>query len=446
MIRLAQSLGQRSADERVWRGRTGWRSAGAIRAKVAELRQSIDAPRVALAFADDEALAIGLLAVEGYCEAALLVPASWDQAMLDRYWARSGAMLLVTDRLDLSGERTLRKVEPAVAAGAPRRADRETLWIIPTSGTTGEPKLVEHGLASLARTVKGDTEKGRKLTWGLIYELARFAGVQVFLQAMMGGSRLVFTSRTVGVDGLVAELIGGGCNAVSATPTLWRLLMMAESAGRLPLRLVTLGGEIAEQSILSLLTTRFPTAKVIHIYASTEAGVGFSVNDGLAGFPTALLSEPPRGVVLRVDETGVLWLRPSDARQRFLGEDRSLVETDGWINSGDQVRVVGERCFFLGRSNGAINVGGNKVFPEEIEICIRAVEGVVLAGVRARANPIVGSVVEAFVKPHPAMDRDLLRKAIVSSCRASLAPYKVPALVTWVDDLAVNTTGKLVRS
>jgi len=109
------------------------------------------------------------------------------------------------------------------------------------------------------------------------------------------------------------------------------------------------------------------------------------------------------------------------------------------------VRREGERFRFLGRANGAINVGGNKVYPEEVEDCIRRVRGVRQVGVRARSNPLVGALVEACVQPEPDADRADLKAAIVRSCRATLAAHQVPAVVTWVDELVVNAAGKLLR-
>ena len=446
MISLRQSLAARTATAPLWRYGDVWRTVGEVLATAADFAGTLPPGRIALAFADDEALARAMLAAEGRCESVLLVPSSWNQALLERYLPIAGAELLVTDRADLTGPMVLR-VGAGQASATPTNptGPGETRWIIPTSGTTGEPKLVEHSLATLARTVRTDQAKGRDLTWGLVYELARFAGLQVFFQAVLGGSKLAFVRREAGIEALAADLAAARCNALSATPTLWRRLLMAPVADGLSLRLVTLGGEIADQAILTLLTSRYPAARVLHIYASTEAGVGFSVTDGRAGFPLSFLQDPPRGIELKVDLTGMLWVRPALVGQRFLGGAQALQSLDGWINTGDQVRLEQDRWIFLGRANGAINVGGNKVFPEEVEDCIRSVSGVRHVGVRARSNPLVGSLVEAFVQPDPAFDRSILKTAIVKSCRATLAPYKVPAVVTWVDDVPMNAAGKLAR-
>lgn len=438
---------QRPASEPLWRTGAGWASVHEVLTAASTVAGALSASRIALACANDEKLAVGILAADGVCDSVLLIPSSWDQPLLDRYLALAGVELLVTDRSDLTGPRTLRMGADFGSALPPAAASAiETRWIIPTSGTTGQPKLVEHRLATLARTVRTDSAKGRELVWGLVYELARFAGLQVFLQALLGGSRLAFVRRETGSEAVVADLVAAECNALSATPTLWRRLLMAPAADPLALRLVTLGGEIADQAVLTLLAARYPQAKIIHIYASTEAGVGFSVADGRAGFPADFLVHPPQGIELKVDASGLLWVRPAVRDQRYLGAVDALIAADGWINTGDQVRLAGGRWLFLGRANGTINVGGNKVFPEEVEDCIRSVSGVRQVGVRARPNALMGSLVEAFVLPDPLADRTVLKTSIVRSCRTALAPYKVPALITWVDEVAVSAAGKLIRT
>lgn len=444
---LERVLRGRSPDATLWIRPHGSCAVRSVLARTAALAARLDASRIALALADDERMAIALLAAERQGATMLLVPAAWDQATYDRYAARAGVELLVTDRPELSDKRVVRVFDEEVCfTDEVVISANRARWIIPTSGTTGAPKLVEHSLDSLARTVKTDAGKGASLVWGLIYELSRFAGLQVFLQAMLGGSRLVFVDRAATMDRIVEQLHSAECNALSGTPTFWRRLSMARGSDRLPLRLATLGGETADTPILKTLAYKFPQAKVIHIYASTEAGVGFSVRDGIAGFPATFLRNPPSGVEVKVDSEGMLWLRTADAAASFVGENAALVEVDGWIRTGDLVRREGDRFVFLGRANGAINVGGNKVFPEEVEDCIRRVEGVSLVTVRARANPITGALVEACVKPAPEADRNSLKRLILESCRASLAAYQVPALITWVDDIAVNATGKIIRS
>src|SRR5256885_5437908 len=67
---------------------------------------------------------------------------------------------------------------------------------------------------------------------------------------------------------------------------------MSGAAAQISPRYVRLSGEIADQGILDSLHRAFPRATVAHAFASTEAGVGFEVRDGLAGFPAGLICPP----------------------------------------------------------------------------------------------------------------------------------------------------------
>jgi acyl-CoA synthetase (AMP-forming)/AMP-acid ligase II len=245
----------------------------------------------------------------------------------------------------------------------------------------------------------------------------------------------------------IAWLAGQGVTHMSATPTLWRRLLMAPGLDRLALRQVTLGGEIADQGVLDALRARFPDARITHIYASTEAGVGFAVNDRRAGFPLDFLDHPPGGVGVAVRD-GLLWLRPPGGRQvRYLGGQPVTVDTDGFVLTGDRIEIADDRALFLGRDSGVVNVGGVKVWPERVERIIAAVPGVGMAAVNAKSSPITGALLIATVVPaDPACDRETLKTAIMARCRASLEREAVPARLRFADSLATNAAGKITRA
>jgi acyl-CoA synthetase (AMP-forming)/AMP-acid ligase II len=413
---------------------------------------------VALAVRSQLVLARLLVALDGVAAALLLVPAEWPESVWTERFGVAGVEVVVADRPPPVGlkvghcyaDELLEEYVERIATtnhGIAGAGTRSTRIILPTSGTTGTPKLVSHTWATLTRAIKSGGES-RCQHWGLLYELGRFAGLQVFLQALAARATLIFTDHLPDLEARLELLAALGCDALSATPTMWRKILMNPGGRRLPLRQVTLGGEIADDLVLRALAGAFPNARITHIYASTEAGVGFSVRDGRAGFPAAYLEEPPGGVELRVDATGRLWLRPPVRGQIYLGTG-GLETAEGWIDSGDLVERQGDRFYFLGRASGAINVGGDKVFPEEVERVILELPEIALARVSARRNPIVGAVVEAAVVPRAKPGEvtgtvDLARR-VREHCAARLPRHKVPALVQVLTDLKAEGTGKLTR-
>jgi acyl-CoA synthetase (AMP-forming)/AMP-acid ligase II len=336
------------------------------------------------------------------------------------------------------------KIKHLVSDAAPLAAGAATKWIIATSGTTGTPKLVAHTFASLTRSLKRDFVS-KPFRWALLYDPCRFAGLQVTLQALIGGSVLL-APPIDDIEACVAFLLRESCTSISATPSMWRKLLLAADAPKLDLCHITLGGEIADNIILKRLHAMFPAAKITHIYASTEAGVGFSVKDGKAGFPASYLDAVPGGrVELKVDERANLLIRGEGFEQSYVDQAQTLAGADGFVDTGDLVEIDGERVMFLGRANGSINVGGHKVMPEEIELVLRDCPTVVDVRVYGKPSTILGSVVAADVVASDEAAGIELKAQLMQLCRNRLEAFKRPAVIRIVKNIAITSAGKVKR-
>lgn len=320
-----------------------------------------------------------------------------------------------------------------------------TGWVVTTSGTTGKPKMVQHSFAGLTRSTKRDLDRGKELVWGMIYDFSRFAGLQVVLQSLLGGACLAVPPFEASLDDKLAFLANEGCTHLSATPTMMRKILMSPAGAGLPLRQITLGGEIADTAILTSLSRAFPEARITHVFASTEAGVGFSVSDKREGFPVSYLSSPPSGIGLRIDE-GRLWVRNEHVGAHYLG-GQGVLSRQGWVDTGDLVEADGDRVHFRGRESGVINIGGDKVHPEEVERALLSHPDVLLARVYAKANPIMGALVAADVVPGPgAPSQAELRASILAHLKDYLERHMIPASLRFVENFDTNTAGKLRRN
>ncbi|SFE04561.1 Acyl-CoA synthetase (AMP-forming)/AMP-acid ligase II [Blastococcus tunisiensis] len=326
---------------------------------------------------------------------------------------------------------------PATGDGGPRGLP--TRWVLHTSGTTGEPKAVQHTLASLTRTTVLPApmagRSGAPRRWGLLYEPTRMAGLQVLLQAVLGGDVLVDPLALDSLPARLRRLSAHAVDSLSATPTIWRQILQSGEQTSLPLQQVTLGGEIADQGLLDALAQAFPGARVTHVFASTETGAAFSVHDGREGFPRSYLEEAPRGIRLEVRD-GVLHVHAPDV---------SGGGPDGFVSTGDLVEVTGDRVRFLGRASGMVNVAGAMVAPEQVEAALRAHPDVVDAVVTPRRNPFSGWLLVAQVTAAPGVDRADLPKRLSQDLAARLPATHVPAVVRVVDRMAVTSAGKAGR-
>jgi acyl-coenzyme A synthetase/AMP-(fatty) acid ligase len=334
-----------------------------------------------------------------------------------------------------------------------RRAGEPTEWILLTSGTTGIPKLVLHTLQSLGGALTTQPPSGSRQVWSTFYDIRRYGGLQIYLRAVLSGSPLVLSYAGETTPEFLARGAAAGVTHISGTPSHWRRALMSGEAAILKPEYVRLSGEVADQTLLDNLRAVYPHARIAHAFASTEAGVAFDVNDGLAGFPTAFIDSPAAGIELKVvDHT--LRIRSGRNAARYLGTAPAvLVSQDGYVDTGDMVELVDGRYYFRGRMGGVINVGGLKVYPEEVESVLNADPRVRMSLVRARRNPITGAVVVADVvladaasaSASAASDTDLIKRELLDACRRALAAHKVPAILRFVPALEFTAAGKLVR-
>jgi acyl-coenzyme A synthetase/AMP-(fatty) acid ligase len=334
-----------------------------------------------------------------------------------------------------------------------------TEWVLFTSGTTGRPKMIVHTLASLTGPLDDGLAVASDAVWSTFYDVRRYGGLQILLRALIGGASMVLSDAAEPVRAFLSRAGASGVTHISGTPSHWRRVLMSAAASLMAPAYVRLSGEVADQAILDHLHGAYPSADIAHAFASTEAGVAFDVRDGLAGFPASLLAAADAKAEMRVED-GTLRIRSSrmavhglagETRDpRPAGETRDLRDDSGFIDTGDMVELRGERYYFIGRREGVINVGGQKIYPEEVEAVINLHPAVQVSRVRARSNPITGAVVAADVVLRADVAGDAaafatIREAILATCRASLAAYKVPVSISQVASLAIAASGKLVR-
>ena len=330
---------------------------------------------------------------------------------------------------------------------APSASNPGFAILLATSGTTGKPKIARHSIDALAGRIRFHLADAGQTRWLLTYHPAGFAGLQVLLTVLVSGAELIAASES-NVPELSRAALAHKPTHISATPTFWRALLMAlgERAAELPLRQITLGGEIVEQDLLDRLRAIYPHAGLTHIYASTEAGALFAVRDGAAGFPARWLEEAVDGVRLRIRDGELQALSPRAMLGYVAGTARSPVDEDGWLHTGDLVARRGERVYFLGRADNLISVGGAKLTPEEVEAVLLRVPGVAEGRVFGVRNPITGYLVGAEIVPAAGVDPEVLRVALMDAARAQLEPYKVPRMIRFTASIRVSEMGKKDRS
>jgi len=301
-----------------------------------------------------------------------------------------------------------------------------------TSGTTGKPKMVKHNIKSLCRQVKTG-EKYRENIWGYAYHPSHIAGIQVFLQALFNQNLII---RLFGIPGkMITKLIETyNITHLSATPTFYRLLLTDNIILDKVLR-ISVGGERFDSHTMEKIKKMFPNAKILNIYASTEAGTifaskgdTFTVREGDDNFIRIVNGE------LQIHE-------------KLLGDfDRSKNFQDHWYSTGDLVEIEQSQPLkfkIVSRKSEMINVGGYKVNPGEVENCIREMPEVKEVRVFGKKNSVVGNIIcaEIIIKSGNISETDI-RHFLLNK----LQDFKIPRVIRFVDSFNLTHTGKLKRA
>lgn len=300
-----------------------------------------------------------------------------------------------------------------------------------TSGTTGQPKKVEHTVASLTRSVRtGDKYVGQ--VWGYAYNPTHMAGLQVFFQAFENLNTLVNifgASRAKVYESIKSR----GITHISATPTFYRLLLPFEDSYDSVVR-ITLGGEKSEKSLYEAINKIFPNARINNVYASTEAGTLFAARGDAFQIPENLRDK------FRVVDNELL------IHKSLLGSSESFSFNGDFYHSGDLITWVDKDkglFKFVSRKNELINVGGYKVNPEEVEDVLMKLPGVKQALVYGKANSVLGNVLCADIVLQEGVE--LTELDVKKALSAQLQDFKIPRRIKFVESMQLTRTGKLKR-
>ncbi|MBC9030945.1 AMP-binding protein [Sphingomonas sp. JC676] len=327
--------------------------------------------------------------------------------------------------LDASVERHAIVAENALLDGL-RESGRPGLLLF-SSGSTGKPKAILHDFERVA-------DKFCKQRIAVIaipfLMIDHFGGINTIL-AIVSSLGTVVTVANRSIDNICQAIEKHRVELLPTTPSFLTMLMASNlhrSYDLSSLKRITYGTEVMPQSTLDRVRAEFPGVTLQQTYGLSEVGVMRSqsrddgslwVRVGGEGFKTKVVDD-------------VLWVKSDYAMLGYLNAPSEFDE-DGWFNTQDRVEVEGEYFRILGRVTDLINVGGQKVYPAEVEDVILTLDNISDVAVFGEPHPLLGNVVVAKVltgEPESAAD---LKRRIRSACSAILANYKVPAKVVLAD-------------
>jgi long-chain acyl-CoA synthetase len=227
------------------------------------------------------------------------------------------------------------------------------------------------------------------------------------------------------------------------SPTFLNLLLISEAWKRhdlSSLRRITYGTEVMPARTLQRLHEILPKVDLLQTYGLSELGILRSKSRSPDSLWVRVGGE---GVEIKV-ENGTLRIRTRSAMLGYLNAP-SPFDEDGWFDTGDNVEVDGEFLRIMGRTSELINVGGEKVFPVEVENVLLDMPNVKDVTVSAMPNPITGHVVTARFNLFEPEELPVFRRRMREFCASRLAAYKVPAKIEIVKDAQYGERLKKMR-
>jgi len=298
--------------------------------------------------------------------------------------------------------------------------------ILFTSGSTGKPKGVVHDFGRLLKKFQKPRPAMRTLNF-LLFD--HWGGLNTLLHCLSNNSSVVLP-ETRTPDAICQLLERHQVELLPASPTFLNLLLLSKAYdGRdlAALRLITYGSEPMPNSTLVALRTVFPNVELRQTYGLIELGVLRAKSQSSDSLWVKVGGE---GYDLRVVD-GILQIKADSAMLGYLNAPSPFTD-DGYFITGDRVEINGDYMRFLGRDSELINVGGQKVFPSEVEAVLLECELVAEAVVYGQANPITGKIVCADVQLRGTADEGEARRAIKRFCAQRLEPFKVPVKIQFV--------------
>lgn len=337
----------------------------------------------------------------------------------------------------------------------------ETAVLLYTSGTTGQAKGVElthRNLFSNCMSAIASLDISPRQRFLNVLPPFHVFGLTANVLVPLALAAPVHAIPRFSPPAALRTIVTQGITVLLAIPSMYAALLRMKSASRETFRTVQLaisGGEPLPEGVRVAFRERFgvtirqgygltetsPVVSVARINDDDPRSVGRPLNQVevniVDGDGRSIPSEQEGEILVR--GPGVMkgyFRRPEDTR--------AVLDPNGWFRTGDIGKVDERgRLFITGRAKEMLIIGGENVFPREIEAAMESQEGVAQAAVIGVPDELRGEAPVAFVIPKPGAA--LTEEGLRTATRKLLAGYKVPRRVLIREDLPTGPTGKILK-
>ena len=347
--------------------------------------------------------------------------------------------------------------------------DDELALILYTSGTSGKPKGVELTHGNLEHNVRAAIEhaglRGMGAFLGVLPQFHTFGLTALTLLPLTLGTKVVYTARFV--PRRVVELIREHRpEAFVAVPSMYGALLSVKSAGAedfTSLKVAISGGEPLPDAVAGAWKERFgvkllegygltETAPITH-WSTPQNNKPHAVGRPLPNVKQFILDDEgiplPQGEEGEIAVSGPNIMRgyhnlPNLTAEVITDLDPGNGKPERIFKTGDIGRIDEDGFLSItGRKKEMLIIGGENVFPREIEEVLNAHPAVHASAVVGKQDDTRGEVPVAFIECEEGETVD--DAELRNYCRGKIAPFKVPREVRFLDKLPRNPTGKVLR-
>lgn len=292
--------------------------------------------------------------------------------------------------------------------------------ILFSSGTTGEPKAALHDLTYLMEKFRSPGKCLRTVTF-LLFD--HIGGFNTIMHSLSSGC-MIATLKTRSPEEVCRIIEKYNIELLPTSPTFINMILLSrvyEKYDLSGLKMISYGTEPMPESTLKQLHRILPTVRLKQTYGLSEVGIMSTKSEASDSLWMKIGGD---GYETKIKD-GILYIRAKSAMVGYLNAP-SPFDGDGWFNTKDKVEKKGDYIKILGRTTDLINVGGEKVYPNEIESVLLSFEGVRDVYVYGEPNPITGQSVTADVCVEEKFNNREYIKRLRRYCKENLEPYKRP--------------------
>lgn len=353
-----------------------------------------------------------------------------------------------------------------VEAASANVSPDDVMDMLPTSGTTGKPKLVmcAHGqnmrtVATWADTNGLNSEDNYLVINPFFHSFGYKAG---WLAALIKGA-CIFPVQSFDLDAVLAQIERDKISMLPGPPTIYQSILAHPKRADYDLsslRLAVTGAAPVPVSLVNKMRSELNFEVVVTAYGMTETSgfvsicrpddpaeiISGSSGRAMDGIEVKCVDgkgqEVPRG------ENGEIWVRGYNVMKGYFDNDAATKEAiteDGWLKTGDVGNMDEDGYIDItDRLKDMIISGGFNVYPAEIEDCLSSLEGVQQVAIVGVPDERMGEVGKVFIVKAEGSALD--EAGVKQYCKENLANYKIPKQIVFIKQMPMNASGKILKT